>query len=449
MRSRLTVRLSGSVFLPVAIVLALLVPPRSLMACPFCLSPPQSFSAQLRLCDFAIVAELISMRPGDNESRPVSHLRIRCILSGDQKLLKACHLTTGQTIQVPRAISGKPGELFLLYGAHGGSEATGLARTFVKPASSRENAGPASPPGEWSRSPFRTVVVSNKTILQIPDRCEWTEHQLISEQLFEYLRSLPPQTLSRQQQLAFFAPYLEHSDPAIAADAWAEFAASSWADVRSTKRLLKPDQIRMWIANPQTGPERVGLYGLMLGLCGNDEDATFLVRQMTNSASGDFRFGGEGLLAGYLLLTGETGLNRITPWFLSESSDDSARYALMQCLEFLEQDEPELTLAQTRRSVIRGLAANPVLQPTAVATLARWQDWESLETVWELYLSSLDSAQLKSSSAGFGVSGLRSIREFLRLCSQSESPQSATAKTLLQKMKPEQDDFAEDLFRQP
>lgn len=403
----------------------------SLRACPFCLAPPQSFSGQLQLCDFAVIAELLVVRQGTATAPPLSQLRIRHTLTGDPAVMMACQINPGQLSTLPFALEGDTGQLYLLYGVHGGSDATGLVQTFARPDNHTTPAETASPPGSQATSPFRTKLVSQKLTLRIADRCEWTDQLFISSEVARYLQNLPSADLPRRQRLAWFAAWLEDPDPAIAADAWAEFAAASWDEVRSTAPLLKREAIRSWIANPLTGPERLGLYGLLLGLCGQPDDAAFLVQQLNDPATGAFRFGGEGLLAGYLLLTGETGLKRISPWFLSESADDTARHALMQCLDFVQADEPQLTTSATRCDVMRQLAKNPVLQPTAVMTLARWQDWDSLNTVETLFRAEVAQGAELNGSEYLGVSGLQAMLEFTRLCAAAESEHSAAAAEFL------------------
>jgi hypothetical protein len=403
----------------------------SLRACPFCLAPPQSFSGQLQLCDFAVIAELLTVQAGTATVTPVSRLRIRHRLTASSALTTACHIDSGRLTSLPFALEGTAGQLYVLFGVHGGSAATGLVQTFARPDDSASPTPAAPPPGSWATSPFRTKLVSQKLTLRIADQCEWTDYLSVSSEVAQYLQNLPSGDLPRKDRLAWFAAFLENPDPAIAADAWAEFASASWDEVRSTAPLLQREAVRSWIADPLISPERLGLYGLLLGLCGQPADATFLVQQLNDPETGAFRFGGEGLLAGYLLLTGEDGLKRITPWFMSKSADDTARHALMQCLDFVQADEPQLTSSETRCSVMRQLAGNSVLQPTAVMTLARWQDWDSLSTVEMLFRREFAQGANPSGSEYLGVSGLQALLEFTRLCAAAGSEHSAAAAEFL------------------
>jgi hypothetical protein len=70
------------------------------------------------------------------------------------------------------------------------------------------------------------------------------------------------------------------------------------------------DAVRRWFTNPKTPQIRLGFYGLLLGLCGDADDARRL-EIILSKKSDQFRLGLDGMIFGYLLLEGNDGMKRI------------------------------------------------------------------------------------------------------------------------------------------
>ena len=103
-----------------------------------------------------------------------------------------------------------------------------------------------------------------------------------------------------------------------------------------------------------------------------------------DGGTGEFRFGAEGLLGGYLLLTGESGLSQVEQDFLGSSGRDTMRLALAQSLDFFRVYEPHVISAEQCSRCMRRLAAGRVLRFTAITSLARWGDWGALPELMRL-----------------------------------------------------------------
>src|SRR5690606_1580063 len=92
---------------------------------------------------------------------------------------------------------------------------------------------------------------------------------------------------------------------------------------------------RKWVMNPETPVTRLGLSGLMLGLCGTEEDAKLMQQKVTEQTD-DFRLGIDGIMGGYLLLTGEKGLGILDETKLkNKKAPFSETYAAMSALRFM------------------------------------------------------------------------------------------------------------------
>ena len=67
------------------------------------------------------------------------------------------------------------------------------------------------------------------------------------------------------------------------------------------------EKIRKWFDDPDTAVTRIGLYGVLLGLCGDESDVKRVEHKILYPDS-DFRLGLDGIMFGYLILNGENGL---------------------------------------------------------------------------------------------------------------------------------------------
>ena len=63
-------------------------------------------------------------------------------------------------------------------------------------------------------------------------------------------------------RLGFFFRHLDSADATVAADAFAEFAKATDAEVLSSKAQLKPSVLRKFILDPKTPVERLGVYAI-------------------------------------------------------------------------------------------------------------------------------------------------------------------------------------------
>lgn len=367
----------------------------SLIACPFCLSPPQTFSERFLLADVVVIAELVKFEVLNNGTVPKSTLRIRYLLRGDEHLAARFGIISGRTTILPAEAAGKPGDKFIMFGdlpdlsndpadvAAGSTpgeaespDSDGAGQKSVMTASlTKTVSGPA---------PKRASLVQ-KVSYEIPGKVIWSDFDALSTAGVDYVRRLPSRDLPPTERLTFFNDFLESEDPNIAEDAWAEFGGSAYADVKAVRHLFQRDRLRSWIANPLMSPERLGLYGLMLGLSGDASDAEFLLAHQRNPDTGEFRFGGEGLMAGYLLLTGEQGLQRCQQEALRPEATDSLRHAFIQSLQFFKSYEPEVISGETVCQAMREMLAIASMRDIAIINLARWEDWSVLPQLMTMF----------------------------------------------------------------
>jgi hypothetical protein len=149
---------------------------------------------------------------------------------------------------------------------------------------------------------------------------------------FQYFSQSPSPEAPPQKRLAYFLKFLEFGDPFVANDAYAEFANAPYKEIAPLASQFPRESLRKWVLDPNTSPGRLGLYGLMLGLCGKEDD-TAVMEGIIVKPTQEFRLGIDGVMSGYLLLTGEKGLEKIDNLKLRDKKVPfSETYAAMQAL---------------------------------------------------------------------------------------------------------------------
>ena len=219
------------------------------------------------------------------------------------------------------------------------------------------------------------------------DRWDWST-AFANEALLGYFAAAPDMRQPPAKRLAYFARYLEHADRDIARDAYLEFAHAPYEDVLAMADQFDFAAVRQWLASERVPDERKGFYGLVLGLAKRDADKAenrALLKRLILEERSDFRAGFDGVLAGYLLLSGKDGLEQVTARYLT---DTTAKHGdvrhVMSALRFYFEYGP----GELRDAVARGvisLVDRPEFAAAAIVDLARWQRWEALDRVAVVY----------------------------------------------------------------
>ena len=216
-------------------------------------------------------------------------------------------------------------------------------------------------------------------------RLRWSSPLPLSAVGVEYMQQAPNPDAPVPDRLRFFAGFLEHPDVVVAGDAFAEFAAAKYEDVVAVAESFDAAEVRNWLADGDTHPLRLGLYGLLLGQRGDAEDAEFLKQEILRPKE-NFPFGLEGMISGYLLLTGDDGLQVIEDSKLRDpNADFSETLSAMQSLRFMWSHAEGVISKDGLRAAMRSLLERPELADLVINDLARWQDWSVVDRLMELY----------------------------------------------------------------
>ncbi len=177
--------------------------------------------------------------------------------------------------------------------------------------------------------------------------------------------------------------------------------------------------------DPNTQVTRIGLYGLLIGLCGTPEDAK-VIEQKIVVLDKDFRNGIDGVMSGYLLIRGEDGLSLIDETKLKATTcrnpageemklPFAETYAAMQALRFMWTYEPDRIPKERLKVSMRLLLERPELTDLVIADLTRWKDWDIQDRLMEMY-----------DEEKFNIPAIkRAVVRYLHYCSQDKLPSAA------------------------
>lgn len=325
-----------------ALAVALIAPVswlNSAAACEFCTAPSLTLSEQMDQADAVALVKWVSAQKAKTKSEeeiPATQLakttyEIVEVVKNSNGAIKK-----GGEIVLPEYRAGKAGDLAMLFGL----QATSL---------------------------------------------EWGTPVEVTKAGYNYISDAPSPSEPITKRLEYFLNYLEFPNDLVANDAYGEFANAPFVEIRKIKDKFPRERIRKWISDPKTAVTRLGLYGLMLGLCGNDEDAKLMANRITESTE-DFRLGIDGIMAGYLLLEGEEGLKLLEDTKLKPGVKVpfSETYAAMQAVRFAWNYSDNIKKDRLKQSM-RILLDRPEVADLVIADLARWKDWGVQDKLMKLY----------------------------------------------------------------
>ncbi len=301
-------------------------------ACPFCSAVAMTFSDQLNSNDIAVVAKLVEIPPPSDDPNadfPKAKFEIEQVLKGEKFVSESMTFNTQLVGNYPI------GQKFLVMGVD-------------------------------------------------PPKVSWTTPMKASDRVFKYLSDIQTLPEKGPERLVFFQNFFEDKESVLAFDAYDEFAQAPYEDLIAMKDQMDREKIIGWINNPETSVSRRRLYFTMLGVCGKPED-TQLLEDLINSGSRKKRAGLDALIACYLTLKGEDGVDLIEKTFLEDQEVDYVdTLAAVSALRF-HGTEVDLIPKQRIVVAIRHLLDRPKMADMIIPDLARWKDWSVMERLVQMF----------------------------------------------------------------
>ncbi len=239
----------------------------------------------------------------------------------------------------------------------------------------------------------------------------WGKPIPVTKTTLAYLKAIPSPNLPLERRMDFYFTYLEHPEDQIAEDAYQEIGKIPFEEIKKISKKLPRDRFRQLVADKNTSKVRLGLYGEILGLCGNKADAQFLedlIKQPVKA--NDIRLGISGIMGGYLLLKGEAGLKLLENTKLKVGLNQELYeiYSAMQALRFAWEYGDRIKKGRLKKSM-EMLLDCPELADIAIRDLARWKDWTVQDRLMKLYdQKEYDNPRIK-----------RAIVQYMLVCSKN------------------------------
>ncbi len=303
-------------------------------ACPFCSAPSQTLAEQVAQADGVCLVEWTGGTPANDQDPGKSTYEILQVVKTPKE-----SVARGDRVTLARYRASKKGDLFLLMGTRSGKGNSIEWAARPKSPSRRSTTWRKPPRPKW---PPRSGSCTSSSSSNFPTSSSPTTPTPSSPTL--RTKTSPP-------------------SPAIC----------------RTRKSVSGSCV------PKPPQPRLGLYGMMLGLCGDDADAKVLAEKISEK-SADFRIGIDGMISGYLLLTGSNGLEHIDEWkFKDAKIPFSETYAAMMGLRFMWQYAGGRISNERLMQSMRILLARPELADLVIADLARWNDWSVQERLMQFY----------------------------------------------------------------
>jgi hypothetical protein len=201
----------------------------------------------------------------------------------------------------------------------------------------------------------------------------------------EYLKgALAVREKDATTRLAYFFKYLDNPDINLSDDAFQEFANVDYKDFRPLAEKLDPDVIVKWLQDLNTPVSRFGLYGSMLGHCGQKRHAAIL-REMLDDPAKRFSTGIDGMLAGYVLLQPKEGWDYLRGILADGQRDFLLRYAGLRAARFFWEYRSDVVPGEEVIKALALMLPQDDIADLVIEDLRKWKRWELTENVLALF----------------------------------------------------------------
>lgn len=326
------------------LLLALMLVPMLVRACPFCSAVSMTFCEEIGQADAAVIARLIELPPQSADPA--------------QNATASVKPATFEILEILK-----------------GAELVGNEKRFQTLYFGAEPVG----------KEFLVMAINEKPKLA------WATPIAITPAVKPYLKTALTLPKEGADRLVFFQDYLEGGEEMLARDAYDEFAKAPYKDVIDLKDRMKHDQLVEWIKNPKVTPSHRRLYLTMLGVCGNQKDAEMLEGMLEDDNPAG-KPGLDAMVSAYLKLKGAEGLPLVEKLFLKDpDAEYTETYAAIMAIRFHGQEEhviPKERLVEALRHMLE----RPQLADLVIPDLARWEDWKSMDKLVKLFKESDDDS---------------------------------------------------------
>ena len=350
-------------------------------ACPFCSATGQSLTGEVAQSDFIVLGTMTNAKrdPNGDFQKGTTDLVIETVVKPHE------YLAGKSVLPIPRFIPAdpkNPGAKFLVFCSLY-SRPQDLARAAVVSA----------------------LPMGNNDLVQVD--AVRGDPVAPGSKIADYLKgAFTVRAQDEVTKLKYFFGYLDSPDILISTDAMNEFALSDYPEVRKAAPKLDAGKLRRWLADPATMVSKIGLYGLLLGHCGEAADAASL-RGLLDAPDARFASGRDGLLAGYTLLKPDEGYQYILSAAKSSGAEFQARYAALKSLRFFHDYRPDVVSKEKVLVGIKAIIEQPDMADLPIEDLRKWKAWDMTDYVLSFAGQAGARADPDHAARDFAVRALR------------------------------------------
>jgi hypothetical protein len=176
--------------------------------------------------------------------------------------------------------------------------------------------------------------------------------------------------------MAYCADFLEHPDPVVAADAFAEFIKSTDPEIRAVGRAMNAEKLRGWLRSDKTPTDRLRLYTFLLAQCGAKADARLLRDLLDRWVNEKSPPQLDGALTAYTLLDREAGWGYVCNVLADPKKPFIVRYAGLRAIRYFQTTDPDAVSKADRLKAVSLALDHADMADLAVNHLAQWKSWD-------------------------------------------------------------------------
>jgi hypothetical protein len=213
--------------------------------------------------------------------------------------------------------------------------------------------------------------------------------------LLDYVRGLLAiDAGDRKTLMRYCFDYLEHEDQAIANDAFGVFLKSTDPDIRTVARKLAAAKLRLWVQTERTSPDRLRLYGYLLGNCGDGKDAALLRQVLDRLRKQSHPPLVDGILTGYTLLDPRRSWAYTKGLLEDPGSNWRLRHAAVRTARYFSTTHPGVVPEKELRGAVSLSLAQRDIADLQIHYLRRSRCWHFTDEVLALFDSKGDDSYL-------------------------------------------------------
>jgi hypothetical protein len=178
-----------------------------------------------------------------------------------------------------------------------------------------------------------------------------------------------------KQRIALSARRITDSNPAVRDDAFLELAKATDRDLFASRENLSAERLRQQLDNPRTPSEQIGLYALLLGICGEVKDRQRFERWLaaTPPLPDSVADNLSGILAGYIRLEPQQAWPQIERMLREPNRPIAERLSIITTVRYFHANDPASTNAVLE--CYRAVVQQGELADLGIEELRRLKAW--------------------------------------------------------------------------